>query len=80
MALVRDDCLVPTLDAKELGYIRESSPQQYVPGVFYKVSGWVYMYMCDMRHVTCAPLSDKRRVWSGCNEGGAASATRVPHH
>lgn len=39
MALVRDDCLVPTLDAKELGYIRESSPQQYVPGVFYKTRG-----------------------------------------
>ena len=37
MALVRDDCLVPTLDAKELGYVRESSPQQYVPDVFYKV-------------------------------------------
>ena len=38
MALVRDDCLVPTLDAKELGYIRESTPTQYVPDVFYKVS------------------------------------------
>ena len=37
MALVRDDCLVPTLDAKELGYIIQSSPQQYVPDVFYKV-------------------------------------------
>ena len=37
MALVRDDCLVPTLDAKELGYIRESTPQQYMPDVFYKV-------------------------------------------
>lgn len=39
MALVRDDCLVPTLDAKELGYIRESTPQQYVPDVFYKTRG-----------------------------------------
>ena len=37
MALVRDDCLVPTLDAPELGYIRESTPEQYVPDVFYKV-------------------------------------------
>ena len=37
MALVRDDCLVPTLDALELGYIRESTPEQYVPDVFYKV-------------------------------------------
>ena len=37
MALVRDDCLVPTLDASELGYIRESTPEQLVPDVFYKV-------------------------------------------
>ena len=37
MALVRDDCLIPTLDAPELGYVRESSAQQYVPDVFYKV-------------------------------------------
>jgi len=36
MALVRDDCLVPTKDAAELGYIRESSDKQYVPDVFYK--------------------------------------------
>ena len=38
MALVRDDCLVPTVDAPELGYIRESTSEQYVPDVFYKVS------------------------------------------
>lgn len=37
MALVRDDCLVPTKDASELGYIRESSDKQYVPDVYYKV-------------------------------------------
>ena len=37
MALVRDNCLVPTLDAPELGYIRDSSQEQYVPDVFYKV-------------------------------------------
>jgi hypothetical protein len=37
MALVRDNCLVPTKDAQELGYIRESSGKQYVPDVFYKV-------------------------------------------
>lgn len=36
MALVRDDCLVPTLDAPELGYVRESTPEQLVPDVFYK--------------------------------------------
>ncbi len=38
MALVRDDCLLPTLDAPELGYVRESTAQRYVPDVFYKVS------------------------------------------
>lgn len=37
MALVRDNCLIPTKDAPELGYIRESSSEQYVPDVFYKV-------------------------------------------
>ena len=37
MALVRDDCLVPTIDEPGLGYIRESSSGQYVPDVFYKV-------------------------------------------
>ena len=37
MALVRDDCLVPTVDEPGLGYIRESSSNQYVPDVFYKV-------------------------------------------
>lgn len=40
MALVRDDCLVPTKDAPELGYIRESSDKQYVPDVYYKVSSY----------------------------------------
>ena len=38
MGLVRDDCFVPTLDAPELGYVRESTSEQYVPDVFYKVS------------------------------------------
>lgn len=38
MALVRDDCLLPTKDAPELGFIRESSDKQYVPDVYYKVS------------------------------------------
>ena len=40
MALVRDDCFVPTLDAPELGYVRESTPEQLVPDVFYKVAKW----------------------------------------
>lgn len=38
MALVRDDCLVPTIDEPGLGYIRESSSDQYVPDVFYKAT------------------------------------------
>ncbi|XP_049775700.1 nuclear protein localization protein 4 homolog [Schistocerca cancellata] len=36
MALVRDNCLVPTKDAPELGYVRESTDKQYVPDVYYK--------------------------------------------
>lgn len=36
-ALVRHNCLVPTKDAPELGFIRESSNEQYVPDVYYKV-------------------------------------------
>ncbi|KAL5019419.1 hypothetical protein ScPMuIL_005141 [Solemya velum] len=36
MALCRDDCLIPTKDVAELGYIKESSNEQYVPDVFYK--------------------------------------------
>lgn len=38
MTLVRDECLVPTKDAPELGYVRESSDKQFVPDVYYKVS------------------------------------------
>lgn len=38
MALVRDNCLVPTKDVPELGFVRESSDKQYVPDVYYKVS------------------------------------------
>jgi len=37
MALVRDGCMVPCRDAPELGYIKESSNEQYVPDVFYKL-------------------------------------------
>lgn len=42
MALVRDNCLVPTKDAPELGYIRESGDKQYVPDVYYKVSTHIF--------------------------------------
>ncbi|XP_065176923.1 nuclear protein localization protein 4 homolog [Sycon ciliatum] len=37
MALVNDECFVPTVDAPELGYIKESTIEQYVPDVFYKI-------------------------------------------
>ncbi len=43
MALVRDNCLVPTLDAPELGYVRESTSELYVPDVFYKVMVYANM-------------------------------------
>eukprot|EP00118_Oscarella_pearsei_P001929 m.8922 g.8922 ORF g.8922 m.8922 type:complete len:587 (+) comp20980_c0_seq1:21-1781(+) len=35
-SLVQDDYLVPTLDAPELGYIRESTSECYIPDVLYK--------------------------------------------
>ncbi|KAI0982894.1 hypothetical protein GJ496_009508 [Pomphorhynchus laevis] len=35
-SLVRENCLVPTVDAPELACIRESSSKQYVPDVLYK--------------------------------------------
>ena len=42
VSLVRDDCFIPTVDAPELGYIRESTNEQYVPDVFYKVTVLIY--------------------------------------
>ena len=38
MALVHDNCLIPTIDEPGLGYVRESLSNQYVPDVFYKVA------------------------------------------
>lgn len=49
MALVRDNCLVPTKDAPELGYIRESSDKQFVPDVYYKVST-ILIYLFSTLH------------------------------
>lgn len=52
MALVRDNCLVPTFDAPELGYIKESSNEQYVPDVFYTVSPKIALKSgCDVRYI-----------------------------
>lgn len=35
-ALVQDGCLIPTKDAPELAYARQSSQQTYIPDVYYK--------------------------------------------
>ena len=43
VSLVRDDCFIPTIDAPELGYIKESTNEQYVPDVFYKVN---HVHIC----------------------------------
>lgn len=52
MALVRDECLVPTLDDPALGYIKESSSEQYVPDVFYKVSSSLFLFLHYLCHKT----------------------------
>ncbi|CAF1290011.1 unnamed protein product [Adineta ricciae] len=36
MALVKSEILLPTYDAPELGYIKETSTEQFVPDVYYK--------------------------------------------
>ena len=35
-ALVRDECMIPTIDAPELAYIRESSNEKYIPDVYFR--------------------------------------------
>lgn len=59
MALVRDECLLPCKDAPELGYAKESSSEQYVPDVFYKVKT-----PRDRRN---------REEWCGCRSVEAAT-------
>lgn len=36
-SLVRDGCLIPTYDAPELAYIKESSNEQFIPDVYFRV-------------------------------------------
>lgn len=48
MALVRDNCLLPTKDAPELGYVRESTDKQFVPDVYYKVSTILLLTSTDL--------------------------------
>lgn len=60
MALVRDNCLIPTKDAPELGYVRESTDKQYVPDVFYKVFfiNFIFAYKL-IRYKQCKNMNYK---------------------
>lgn len=51
MALVGDDCFVPCRDAPELGYVKESSSEQYVPDVFYKVPNQLFVLLCIIKYM-----------------------------
>lgn len=78
MALVRDECLLPCKDAPELGYAKESSSEQYVPDVFYKVTcdgseslecggalrAWACPARCDLRRVLALEPGASPVVWS----------------
>lgn len=45
-ALVRDECLVPTKDAPELAFARQSTAEKYIPDVYYKVSEiWLVQFL-----------------------------------
>jgi nuclear protein localization family protein 4 len=44
MALVKSKILVPTYDAPELGFIKETSAEQYVPDVYYKVNKNIFRF------------------------------------
>jgi len=37
-SLVRDECIIPTYDAPELAYIRESSDELFIPDVYFRVN------------------------------------------
>lgn len=64
MALVRDNCLVPTKDAPELGYVRESTDKQYVPDVYYKVSETFYWFSDNkLREKPILELSFKKTAF-----------------
>lgn len=66
MALVRDDCLIPTKDAPELGYVKESSEEQYVPDVFFKVCS-ISIEICKHYFLTALKyfelIFDNRNHW-----------------
>ena len=50
-ALVRDECLVPTKDAPELAYARQSTAEKYIPDVYYKVSEFIVSIFVKKRRV-----------------------------
>lgn len=60
MGLVRDVCLLPTKDAPELGFVKESSEKQYVPDVLYKVNPQYFYtfllpylpYLCKLKETS----------------------------
>ena len=37
MSLVKSNILLPTCDAPELAYVKDTNSEQYVPDVYYKV-------------------------------------------
>lgn len=66
MALVRDECLLPCRDAPELGYAKESSSEQYVPDVFYKVSA-ACSWVGELRkQLCCVPGNRHGQLRKGC--------------
>uniref|UniRef100_A0A7N8X4R5 Nuclear protein localization protein 4 homolog n=1 Tax=Mastacembelus armatus TaxID=205130 RepID=A0A7N8X4R5_9TELE len=79
MALVRDECLLPCKDAPELGYAKESTPEQYVPDVFYKDKDKfgnditflarplpVEYLIIDVRHLVLQSYVCLSSMWSCC--------------
>lgn len=66
MALVRDECLLPCKDAPELGFAKESSPEQYVPDVFYKVR--LHPHPNSLAYTSRHMNSDAFLFLRGCNQ------------
>merc|ERR1712071_589175 len=61
-ALVQDECLVPTKDAPELAYARQSSSQTYIPDVYYKVSQFNSIIILNLNYLRNNPSEKK---WGG---------------
>ena len=63
MALVRDDILIPTKDAPELGYVKESSNEQFVPDVFYTVRTQMVTICVLFSHHTYHEVICSNCIW-----------------